>query len=108
MIKTFLMHLSIDLFGPCQKTTKSIKGGIIMANVELATAPTKEMNKSILGTLIANKNVNNTRAHRNKFSITLIHLNLGSLRFVLFSFNGLVSVEIARPSFIPFSFKFNS
>ncbi len=51
-----------------QNTIKSSMGGTIMANVELATAPTSEMNRSIRGIENASKNVNMTSKDRNMFS----------------------------------------
>lgn len=70
-MKTFLPNLSIDLLDEFQNTIKSNIGGIIIANVLLAIDPTREMNKSIRGTLIASKNVNITKADLKQFSIKL-------------------------------------
>ncbi|RNA44786.1 hypothetical protein BpHYR1_005865 [Brachionus plicatilis] len=54
-----------------QNATKSRSAGRIKARVLLAMAPTNEINKSILGTLMASKNVRITRDDLNTLCIKL-------------------------------------
>jgi len=58
----------MEKFEEGQNTIKSSTGGTIMANVELATAPTSEMKRSIRGMEKASRKVNMTSTDRNMFS----------------------------------------
>ena len=98
-MSTFLTNRNTVRFGPLKKTTKSRIGGIIIAIVLEATAPTSEMNKSMRGTKMANANVNNTNRVRNVCSImfSLLVLNIlvfvGSVSF-FDDFNGRASFDV--------------
>lgn len=96
----FLTNRKTVRFDPLKKTTKSRIGGIIIAIVLEATAPTSEMNKSMRGTKMANANVNNTNTVRNACSTmsSLVVLNLlvlfvGSMSFFI-NFNGRASFSV--------------